>query len=131
MIGTIFNYLMNGLTMGAIYALLAIGVTVVYKSMGMMNVAHANTVMLSAFATLMLYNATNSLVIACIVGIVVMGCFGFLLERFIYRRVNYDSFTNLMLQRSACRSSWSMPPGQSGALIPILSLRSFRFARSP
>ena len=64
MIGTIFNYLMNGLTMGAIYALLAIGVTVVYKSMGMMNVAHANTVMLSAFATLMLYNATNSLVIA-------------------------------------------------------------------
>ena len=54
MISTIFNYLMNGLTMGAIYALLAIGVTVVYKSMGMMNVAHANTVMLSAFLHLIL-----------------------------------------------------------------------------
>ncbi|MEI3175399.1 MAG: hypothetical protein V8S96_02270, partial [Lachnospiraceae bacterium] len=95
MISTIFNYLINGLTMGAIYALLAIGVTGVTKSMGMMNVAHANTVMLSAFVTLTIYKWTNSLVLSCVSGVIGMGIFGYILERFIYRKVNYHSFTRI------------------------------------
>ena len=32
--------LLNGLTMGSIYALLAVGVSMIYKAMGMMNFAH-------------------------------------------------------------------------------------------
>ncbi len=97
MLRTVIDYLMNGLTMGAIYALLAIGVTTIYKSMGMLNVAHADTIMLSAFVTLEIYNWTHSLIISSIAGLLIMGLFGLALERFIYRRLNYDSFVNLML----------------------------------
>ena len=118
MLATLINYLFNGLTMGSIYALLAIGVTVVYKSMGMMNVAHANTVMLSAFVTLSFYNLTGSQIISYILGIITMGVFGWALERFIYRRVNYNSFTNLMLATigmqiilvNAARAIWGVDP---------------------
>lgn len=118
MLGTIVNYLMNGLTMGAIYALLAIGVTMIYKSMGMLNVAHADTIMLSAFVTLTIYNLTNNLIISAIAGLVIMGLFGIVLERFIYRRLNYDSFVNLMLAtigmqiilRNSARAIWGVDP---------------------
>ncbi|MEI3175364.1 MAG: branched-chain amino acid ABC transporter permease [Lachnospiraceae bacterium] len=132
MISTIFNYLINGLTMGAIYALLAIGVTVVYKSMGMMNVAHANTVMLSAFVTLTIYKWTNSLVLSCVSGVIGMGIFGYILERFIYRKVNYDSFTNLMLATigmqiiliNSARAIWGVDPYP---FPQIFSIRPIKF----
>jgi branched-chain amino acid transport system permease protein len=118
MLENYFTYLFNGLTMGAIYALLAIGVTTVYKSMGMLNVAHADTIMISAFVVLILFNATNSLIIAAIVGIIVMGVFGLSLERFIYRRLNYESFVNLMIatigmqiiMRNSARAIWGVDP---------------------
>lgn len=118
MISIYFTYLFNGLTMGAIYAILAIGVTTVYKSMGMLNVAHADTVMLSAFVTLAIYNATNSLIIASILGLLLMGVFGLALEKFVYRRLNYESFVNLMIAtigmqiilRNTARSIWGVDP---------------------
>ena len=43
--------LLNGLTMGSIYALLAVGVSMIYKAMGMMNFAHGDTIMLTRFLT--------------------------------------------------------------------------------
>lgn len=111
---------MNGLTMGSIYALLAIGVTMIYKSMGMLNVAHADTIMLSAYIALTLYRLFHSLVPSIIIAIIAMGGFGLLLERFIYRRLKYDSFVNLMIAtigmqiilRNTARMIWGVDPSK-------------------
>ena len=89
--------LLNGLTMGSIYALIAIGVSMIYKSLGMLNVAHGDTIMLSAFAALTIYNLGVPLIITIPIAIVVMGLFGLCLERFIYRKLEYSSFTNLLI----------------------------------
>ena len=89
--------LMNGLTMGSIYALIAIGVSMIYKSLGMLNVAHGDTIMLSAFAALTIYNLGVPLYLTLLIAIVFMGVFGLCLERFIYRKLEYSSFTNLLI----------------------------------
>ena len=44
--------LINGLTLGSIYGLIAIGYTMVYGIIGMVNFAHGDVFMLSAFIAL-------------------------------------------------------------------------------
>lgn len=48
--------LLNGLTNGSIYALMAVGVTMVYKALGMLNFAHGDILMVGTFICLTLYN---------------------------------------------------------------------------
>ena len=47
--------LINGLTLGSIYGLIAIGYTMVFGIIGMVNFAHGDVFMLSAFIALMIY----------------------------------------------------------------------------
>lgn len=50
-----FQQLVNGLTIGSIYALVALGYTMVYGVMKLINFAHGDLVALSAFVGLTLY----------------------------------------------------------------------------
>ena len=45
----------NGLTLGSIYGMIAIGYTMVYGIIGMINFAHGDVFMLGAFAALIAY----------------------------------------------------------------------------
>jgi branched-chain amino acid transport system permease protein len=54
--------LINGLTLGAIYGLIAIGYTMVYGIIGMINFAHGEIYMIGAFIA--------------VIGFVVLGAFG-------------------------------------------------------
>ena len=45
--------LVNGLTLGAIYSLIALGYTLVYGILTMINFAHSEVLMLGAFAALL------------------------------------------------------------------------------
>ena len=83
--------------MGSIYALLAVGVTMIYKAMGMLNVAHGDTIMISAFIALSLTRAGVPLLYSILITIAVTAVFGLLLERFIYRKLEYGSFVNLLI----------------------------------
>ena len=47
--------LINGLTLGSIYGLIAIGYTMVYGIIGMVNFAHGDVFMVSAFIALILF----------------------------------------------------------------------------
>ena len=47
--------LINGLTLGSIYGLIAIGYTMVYGILGMVNFAHGDLFMLSAFIALIVF----------------------------------------------------------------------------
>lgn len=79
--------ILNGLTMGSIYALLAVGVTMIYKAMGMMNFAHGDMIMVSAFIALSIYHLGVPLPAAILLTVIVAMVLGLALERFIYRRV--------------------------------------------
>lgn len=86
----------NGLSLGAIYALIAIGYTMVYGIIGMINFAHGEIYMIGAYVGLVTLTAigTNSglpvpFIIAAmlLVAIVVTGIYGFSVERVAYRPV--------------------------------------------
>lgn len=53
--------LINGLTLGSVYGLIAIGYTMVYGIIGMINFAHGDVFMLSVFIALILFLLITSL----------------------------------------------------------------------
>ena len=52
-----FQHLMNGLTLGGIYALIALGYTMVYGILKFINFAHGDILMVGSYIGLFVYNA--------------------------------------------------------------------------
>ena len=86
--------LINGLTLGAIYGLIAIGYTMVYGIIGMINFAHGEIYMIGAFISLISIMLLESvaggsiivaLLIVLIVSMILTSIYGWALERVAYR----------------------------------------------
>ena len=94
---TFLQQVINGLSLGAIYALIALGYTMVYGVLRLINFAHGDVYMLGAFAGFYLANAlgldTNPSVIWAIVvtmgAMAICACIGVLIERLAYRPVRH------------------------------------------
>lgn len=86
--------LINGLTLGMIYGLIAIGYTMVYGIIGMINFAHGEIYMIAAFLSIIVFTILGAagitfvplaLVIVLIVAMFFTACYGWTLERVAYR----------------------------------------------
>jgi branched-chain amino acid transport system permease protein len=86
--------LVNGLVLGSIYGLIAIGYTMVYGIVGMINFAHGEIYMLGAFLSLIAFVALTALglssvpltlVIVLIVAVAFTAVWGWTVERVAYR----------------------------------------------
>lgn len=98
--------LISGLIIGGVYALIAIGYTLVYGILFMINFAHGEVVMIGAFAGYFLFEATKSInvasagnpplsfsdaypfisvVLAFLIGMTIAAISGFFLEKIAYR----------------------------------------------
>ena len=86
--------LINGVTLGSIYGLIAIGYTMVYGIIGMINFAHGDIFMVSAFVSLIVFTALGLLgvtfvplvlVIVLIVAMLITSIYGWTVERLAYR----------------------------------------------
>jgi branched-chain amino acid transport system permease protein len=96
---TFLQQLINGLSLGAIYALIALGYTMVYGVLRLINFAHGDVYMLGAFAGYFIANALTldanpSILWAIFVTIgamAVCAVVGILIERFAYRPVRRHS----------------------------------------
>jgi branched-chain amino acid transport system permease protein len=86
--------LINGLTLGAIYGLIAIGYTMVYGIIGMVNFAHGDVYMIGAFQAMIVLLITSALGLSWVplqlalmltVAIVLTSAYGWAVERIAYR----------------------------------------------
>ena len=86
--------LINGLTLGAIYGLIAIGYTMVYGIIGMINFAHGDIYMIGAFNALIAFLVLGvfgitwvplALVLVLVVAVAVTAVYGWTVERVAYR----------------------------------------------
>ena len=93
----LFQQVLNGLTNGSLYALMAVGVTMIYKSLGMLNFAHGDTMMVGTFITLTFIQMGIPFWLAALLGTACAAVLGFLLERIILRKVKFSSFVNLLI----------------------------------
>lgn len=75
----------QGLVQGAIYALIALGLTLVYGLLRILHVAHAALFTLGAYLGVIVTNATGSFALALAVAMVVVGVIGIGIYRFAYK----------------------------------------------
>ncbi|MBV9395326.1 MAG: branched-chain amino acid ABC transporter permease LivH [Methylobacteriaceae bacterium] len=89
--------LINGIALGSIYGLIAIGYTMVFGIIGMINFAHGDVFMLSAFIALILFLALTQFlgmtslplvfVLVLVAAMALTSLWNFVIERVAYRRL--------------------------------------------
>ena len=88
------QFFINGLTLGAIYGLIAIGYTMVYGIIGMINFAHGDVYMIGAFHTIIAFLVLGwlgiswiplALLVVLIISVVLTAMYGWTVERIAYR----------------------------------------------
>ncbi|NIG42478.1 branched-chain amino acid ABC transporter permease [Enterobacter sp. Acro-832] len=94
---TLIQQLINGVMLGSIYALIALGYTMVYGILRIINFAHGDILMVGALTTLSAMNALNTtlphmplllqLGIALMIAMAVCAVLAMAVERFAYRRL--------------------------------------------
>lgn len=91
--------MINGLTLGAVYGLIAIGYTMVYGIIGMINFAHGEIYMIGAFITTICFvvlglagvsNVAVALMIVLMVTVMITSLYGWSVERVAYRPLRYS-----------------------------------------
>src|SRR3978361_891482 len=75
----------NGLALGALLALISSGLTIIYGSLGVLNLAHGAMFMLGGYAGYVAYSYTESFVVAVIAGSLFVAVVGIVMERVIIR----------------------------------------------
>jgi branched-chain amino acid transport system permease protein len=79
------SQMFNGLALGALLALIASGLTIIYGTLGVLNLAHGAMFMLGGYAGWLAYQRTGSFVVAIIAGALFGLIVGVLTERLIIR----------------------------------------------
>ncbi len=99
------QHMINGLSLGSIYALIALGYTMVYGILQMINFAHSDVYMIGAFAafyTARILGIENSpgfstLIILLISSMVACSLLGLAIERFAYRPLRKAPKLNILI----------------------------------
>ena len=79
------SQMFNGLVVGALLALISSGLTIIYGTLGVLNLAHGAMFMVGGYAGVVAYQVTNSFVAAIVAGALFVLVLGVAMERAIIR----------------------------------------------
>lgn len=88
--------LLNGLVWGLILALMALGLSLIYGLLQIVNVAHGALYMLGAVLSWYVIRLTGSFWVAMIVAPIVVGLFGVIIENIIVRRLSGNEVLSII-----------------------------------
>ncbi|HZR69097.1 MAG TPA: branched-chain amino acid ABC transporter permease [Burkholderiales bacterium] len=83
--GNFVSQLFNGLALGLLLALISSGLTIIYGTLGVLNLAHGAMFMLGGYAGYAAYQATGSFVVAVLAGTAALLFVGIVMERVVIR----------------------------------------------
>jgi branched-chain amino acid transport system permease protein len=83
---TFWSQVFNGLARGALLALISSGLTVIYGTLGVLNLAHGAMFMIGGYAGYVAFTRTGSFIVALIAGSGVVLAVGLVMERLVIRR---------------------------------------------
>jgi len=86
-LATILPQIFTGLVLGMLFVLLAIGLSLIFGLMTVVNFSHGALYMLGAYCTVFLLTFTKSFWVALVIAPLIIGAFGLLMERFLIRRL--------------------------------------------
>lgn len=81
------NVLIDGIVIGSLYALIALGPSLVYGLMRVLDIANAAGLVLGAYLGLEVFDAVGSIWLGLLAGMAASAAFGWLLQRFLYRQM--------------------------------------------
>lgn len=98
MIPQFIQQLVNGLIMGSIYGLVALGVTMTFGLMGIVNFAHGTFVMAGAFLAFFLTTLYRiDFLLATLISMIAIGILGLFVERYSFRYARQEPINGLMI----------------------------------
>ncbi|KAB7785339.1 branched-chain amino acid ABC transporter permease [Methylorubrum populi] len=77
--------LFSGVALGAVFVMLALGLSIIFGMLGIVNFAHGNVFMVGAYAGVFVMERTGSFWAALLFGPLMVGALGLLIERFLIR----------------------------------------------
>ena len=81
-----FSYLINGISLGSVYALIALGYTMVYGIAKMLNFAHGDVIMVGSYVVYFAFGASGlNPVLSIVLSMIVCTILGVVIERLAYR----------------------------------------------
>jgi branched-chain amino acid transport system permease protein len=80
----IWQQLANGIAVGSVYALISLGLTMVYGILRILHVAHAGIYTLGAYVGLLSFRLVDNFWLSLVAGMVGAAVAGYLVERFLY-----------------------------------------------
>lgn len=84
----LFQSIITGIMLGGLYAVIGVGLSIVFGIMGLTNLAHGNLMILSSFIIMVISTQfVDSIIIALLITIVIMIIIGFLFQRFLVNAV--------------------------------------------
>ncbi len=83
--GNFISQCFNGLVLGALLALISSGLTIIYGTLGVLNLAHGAMFMLGGYAGWLAYSYTGSFIVAVIAGSLFVLIVGVVTERVVIR----------------------------------------------
>jgi branched-chain amino acid transport system permease protein len=122
----LLQYILTGITVGCVYALVALGFTVIYNATGVINFAQGEFVVLGGLLFYSLFvTAHLPLAIALLGSVAVVACLGLLMERLIIRPLRNSPMLTLIIitvgvsvaLRGAARLIW----GPDSLAVPAFS----------
>ena len=91
------QYAFNGIAMGAVYAMIAAGITLVYGLSRIIHFAVGELVMFGAFMALMVWQATDSFSLALAAAISALAIIGLITERVVFRFTLREPLTGFIV----------------------------------
>ncbi len=80
----LIQQIINGLTIGGIYALIAMGLAMIYGILRIIHVAHAGVYVVGAYAGLYTYTATHSFILSVVASMVAGAVLGVAIQKYVY-----------------------------------------------
>ncbi len=131
---TFLSYVINGISLGSVYAIIALGYTMVYGIAKMLNFAHGDVIMIGAYVA---FSATSMLglpmVVSVLLAVIVCTLLGITIEKLAYKPLRQATSLAVLitaigvsyfLQNSALLI-WGSAPKIFTSVIPLESISLF------
>lgn len=92
------SYLLSGLSLGSVYAIIALGYTMVYGIAKMLNFAHGDILMVGGYAAFIAFNSLGlPIPVATLISVVVCTLLGIVIERVAYKPLRQANSLSVLI----------------------------------
>lgn len=117
-IDTLIQQLVNALSLGSIYALFALGLAMVYSTLGILNFAYGELITIVGYTMVFSTQTELPFIVAAILGIVVAGAASVAMQAVVFRPLRGASFVTLLF------ASFALSQVLQGLFRQVISPRS-------